>query len=367
VDLDLGELSRALGREVSTYTVEPIDPGLRLHSVTGGVYRVRVEDVSLIIKVVRHGEDADPGGLWVAGAEPTHRNYWKREWLAFAGGLLDALPGELRAPRTLLTTERPATDDVPDEAWIWMEDVEGNPGVTWPVEDYDSVAFDLGTTQAAFASGRAPLPSEPWLSRQWLRGWVEALARDIPWLDDPEVWQHEALAPMTGLRERVAALWAEREQLLGIVEAAPQTVVHLDFWPANLIAADDGTTVAIDWSQVGIGAVGQDLDQLVLDPVWMRVLPDADPAELEKHVLRSYQSGLRSSGFEVSAEDLERWYRAAAGIHYAPMLGMAARTASDPDAVRAIESRWGVSFAELIAGRARVIDYALDCSDAVLA
>lgn len=361
MDLDLGELSRAFGQEVSTYRVEPIDPELRLHSVTGGVYRVMANDMSLVIKVVRRGEDADPGGLWVSGAEPTHRNYWKREWLAFAGGILDALPGELRAPRTVQTTE-----PTEDEAWIWMEDVEGRHGLEWAVEDYDSVAFDLGTTQAAFASGRAPLPTESWLSRRWLRGWVDTLARDMALVEDASAFGDGPLAVLSPLRDRILALWEVREKVLGIVESAPQTVVHLDFWPANLIAADDGTTVAIDWSQVGIGAVGQDLDQLVLDPVWMRVLPDVAPAELEKHVLPGYLSGLRTSGFDIDPSDLRRWYAAAASAHYAPMVGMLARTAQDAVAVAALERRWGVPFAAMVVGRSVVIEYAIGLGEAVL-
>ena len=119
---------------MTSYAVEAIDPHLRLHSVTGGVYRVHGEGFSLVIKVVRNGNDADPDGLWVSGALPSHRNYWKREWLAYSSGMLDTLPGELRAPRTLLATE-PAED----ECWIWMEDVEGRPGAEWELDDYDSV------------------------------------------------------------------------------------------------------------------------------------------------------------------------------------------------------------------------------------
>jgi hypothetical protein len=361
VDLDLGELSRALGRDVTSYSLEPIDPDLRLHSVTGGVYRVRTDDdTTLVVKVVRRGEDRDPGGLWVSGEEPSHRNYWKREWLAFASGLLDSLPGELRAPRTMRTTE-----PSPDEAWIWMEDVEGRPGATWPVDDYASVAFDLGTTQAAYATGRVPLPAEPWLSRQWLRGWVDVLARDMALLDDAAAWQHEALAAVVPLRERVAAVWQHRDDLLAIVESAPQTVVHLDFWPANLIAADDGTTVAVDWSQVGIGAVAQDIDQLVLDPLWMRVL-SVSPSDLEAQVLPGYASGLRTSGFDVAPAELRRWYAAAASVHYAPMLGMLARTAADDDALAAQEARWQVPFAAVVAVRAAVVEHAVTLGEEVL-
>ena len=105
IDLDRRELERALGRAVSSYALESIDPHLRIHSVTAGVYRVRAGDDSLVVKIVRHGVDATRDGLWQSGAEIDHRNYWKREWLAFDSGLLDALPGRLRAPRTLLTTQ----------------------------------------------------------------------------------------------------------------------------------------------------------------------------------------------------------------------------------------------------------------------
>jgi hypothetical protein len=358
--IDPADLARAVGHDVADFTVTAIDPGLRLHSVTGGVHRVSGDGFSLVIKVVRNGDDANPEALWVSGKDPAHRNYWKREWLGFASGFLDALPGELRAPRTLLTTE-PADD----EAWIWMEDVEGRPGATWAIDDYDSAAFDLGTTQAAFASGRAPLPAEEWLSRNWLRGWVEIVGKSIDWVDDDAAWTDPALAPLAVLRPRLRQLWANREDLLKIVETAPQTVVHLDLWPTNLIAADDGTTVAIDWSQVGIGAVAQDIDQLILDPVWMRVLPDASLTDLESHVLRGYISGLRSSGLDVSPDEVRRWYAATASVHYAPLLAMAVQTASEPDAVAFQEARWGVPFAAIIAGRGRAVDYALGLGEEV--
>jgi hypothetical protein len=362
VDLDLGELSRALGREVTTYAIEEIEPELRLHSVTGGLFRVRIEDLSMVLKVVKHGPDRDPDALWVAGDEPTHRNYWKREWEAYRSGLLDALPGELRAPRTMLCTQR-----ADDECWIWMEDVQGYPGAQWQLDDYDSVAFDLATTQAAFASGRSVLPTETWLSRRWLRGWVETLAGQVDALDDDALWAPEWQAPMAALRSRVRALWDSKEELLSLVESAPQTVVHCDLWPHNLIAADDGTTVAIDWSQVGIGAIAQDLDQLILDPVWMQVLPDASLDDLEAHVLPGYLSGLRSSGIDIDEGSVRRWYAAAASVHYAPMAAFQAVTASQPGTIEASERRHNLPYPAVVINKARVVERALDLGEWVLA
>src|SRR5881227_4005095 len=74
LDLSPADLSRAFGRDVSSYEIEAIDPHLRIHSVTGGVYRVRVDEQSCVIKVVRHGVDATADGLWQSGADVNHRN-----------------------------------------------------------------------------------------------------------------------------------------------------------------------------------------------------------------------------------------------------------------------------------------------------
>ena len=103
---DREDVERAIGRPVSSYEVEPIDPHLRIHSITGGVFRVRTDDGdSCVVKVVRRSSDTTPDGLWGGDLHESGRNYWKREWLAFASGLLDTLPGRLRAPRTMLATE----------------------------------------------------------------------------------------------------------------------------------------------------------------------------------------------------------------------------------------------------------------------
>lgn len=355
------ELTRAVGSDVGEFVVTPIDPELRLHSVTGGVFRVEWDDGSLVIKVVRRGHDSDPGALWVSGSTPEHRNYWKREWLAYDWGLLGALPGQLRAPRLLLTTEPSA-----DEAWIWMEDVEGIPGASWSVSDFASVAFDVGTTQGAYAAGHKPLPTGDWLSRDWLRGWVHTLARHADLVDDDAIWAAEPLRMLDFLRDRFTAMWAHRDELLAIVDAAPRCLVHCDLWPANLIAADDGTTVAIDWSQVGIGAVGQDLDQLTLDPVWMQVLAESDIEEIEQQVLPSYLAGLQSSGLEVSAEQLGTWYAAAAAAHYGPMLTMYAAQLAEPGRNESLERRHGRPIEAITEAKGRVVERALTLGERVL-
>jgi aminoglycoside phosphotransferase (APT) family kinase protein len=309
------------------------------------VFRVHIDSgATCVVKVVRQGNDEDPGELWVSGAEPAHRNYWKREWLAFDCGLLDRLPGRLRAPRRLLTTEH---DD--GECWIWMEDVTGRHAATLTLDDYATIAFDAGTTHGAYAAGTASLPDDGWLSRRWLRGWVGACERLLGDVDDA----------------RVHALWAAREDLLAIVESAPSTLVHCDFWPANLYVTD-GATVAIDWSQVGIGAVAQDLDQVTLDTVWMQVRPDESLDRLEELILPSYGAGLRAAGLDVADADIRRWYAAAAGAHYPWLAGIVTLADRDPERAAAMEQRFGRPFAAVVADRMRVVERAIALGEEAL-
>jgi hypothetical protein len=356
-----------LGRSVGelSFTTTAIDPELRLHSVTAGVLRVQGradgEAFSFVVKQTHSAPGADPQALWGSGADDTHQHYWKREWLAYATGLLGDLPGRLRAPRLLLATE-PA-DGV---AWCWLEDVAGLPGAGWQPQHYARAARDLGTTQGAFSAGQTPLPTDAWLSRGWLGDWVGATARTWPVLDDDEAWRDERLTSLAVLRPRSRDVLAAHDRLLAIVAAAPQTLVHLDFWPNNLIAGPAGHTVAIDWSSVGIGALCQDLDQLTLDPVWMQILPGADLDLLERAVLPSYAWGVREAGLDASDAELRRWHAAAAGLRYTSMLSGQAEIAADPARVAGLEDRWSRPFEAIAGDRARVIARALDLAEQAL-
>jgi hypothetical protein len=371
VDLDPADLERVFGRPVDGYTAEPIDPHLRLHSVTGGVYRVRPTDPGLgvqsaVLKIVRHGDGATADGLWGADAEVGARNYWKREWLAFDTGLLDDLPGWLRAPRTLLTTERGD-----DECWIWMADVAGRTGPAFRTTDVYAAARALGSTQGAYAAGTAPLPDAPWLSRGWLRGWVDVCRTSfVPALYDDAGWDDPRIAPMRPLRPRVAALWERHDDLLRLAESAPDTLVHWDFWPNNVFVDGDGDAaevVAIDWSQVGISGLTHDLDQLALDPVWMQVLPDASLDDLETAALDGYLAGLRETGCDIAAEQVRQWYAATAAARYAWLAAGQTALVADAGAIASQESRLGRPFAEIAVEKARVVARAVELGEWALA
>jgi phosphotransferase family enzyme len=356
-------LGRSAG-DVSFRAVD-VDPHLRIHSVTGGVVRVEGaadgEPFSLVVKKTRHGTDPDPAAMWVSGEHETHRNYWKREWLAYTSGVLGRLPGRLRAPRLLHATEPAA-----GEAWLFLEHVVGRPGTAWGPQHYARGAHDLGTTQGAFAAGSMVLPDDGWLSRGWLDEWVGTASRWWPLVDDDAAWRDDRLAPMSALRPRARDVWAGRDRLLEIVHSAPQTVVHLDLWPTNVMIDPDGRAVAIDWSSVGLGALAQDLDQLTLDPVWMQVLPGADLGLLERAVVPSYAWGVRSAGYDASDAEVRRWYAAAAGVRQTSVLGTQADLATDPARVDGLERRWKQPFEAIVADRARALTRSIELAEEAL-
>jgi len=358
VEIDVADVQRALGPAVSSYDVEPLDPHLRIHSITGGVFRVRTNVGSCVLKVIRRSTDATPDGLWGGDDEVHGRNYWKREWLAFASGLLDNLPGLLRGPRTLL-----ATEPVPDECRIWMEDVAGRTGKSLELDNYDRIAYAAGTTHGAYASGSVSLPDDDWLSRDWLRGWVGVCKQFVEKAREGEGWDEPRVAQVRALRSRIVSLWDARDELLAIAESAPRTITHWDFWPSNLYVGESGDVVAIDWSQVGIGGVTHDLDQITLDTVWMQIRPDESLDVLEELILAAYVRGLRDGGLDVSAAQVRRWYAATASLRYAWLAGGQAAMAADPHAVVAQERRLGRPFDAILAAKARVCERALSLGE----
>jgi hypothetical protein len=251
------------------------------------------------------------------------------------------------------------------DCWIWMEDVQGRTGTALHLEDYAAIAHSLGTTQGAYASGAVTLPDQRWLSRNWLHGWVDVCTQFISTIRDDDRWHDQRLSTLQPLRERVSALWDRRGELFAIADEAPLTVSHWDFWPTNLYAGDD--VVAIDWSQIGLGGIAHDLDQLTLDTVWMHIRPDESVQLLEDLVLPGYVGGLRESGFDVTPEQLQRWYSAAAALRYAWLVGGQADLIGDAERVRFQKFRFGRDVASIIATKARAAEHAIALGERVLA
>jgi hypothetical protein len=254
---------------------------------------------SLILKTLRPAEDNANISAW---------NYYKREADAYQSGWLADLPGGLAAPRSFGVVEHPD-----GTCWIWLEDVRDESGSHWPLEHYGLVARHAGQLNGAYLVERS-LPSWPWLSSDWLRGYIALSAPAIPLIRNSlghplvrRAWPGDANA-------RLFRLWEERNLFLDALDRLPQTLCHLDLFRRNLFArktADgDDQTVAIDWAFVGRGAIGAELVPLVLASVAFNEIDLAQAQALEDVVLEGYLQGLRDAGWRGNPRQVRLGYTA---------------------------------------------------------
>jgi Phosphotransferase enzyme family len=237
--------------------VAPLGRGVP--AATAGVWLVRAGPDSVVLKVVRLAQNSHP--RWPAAAEPDHPYYWRREVCAYESGFLARLPAAVRAPRLRGRFER--TDG---SVALWLEAL---PAASGTIEGYGLAARNLGMMQGALA---ADLPSERWLSRRWLRAYLDL--------------RLEQTGPRCG----------EREAVLASVEAGPQTFCHLDFYPENLFA-DSDETILIDWAYCGIGALGEDPGSFVPDAILDGFVGAERFDELERAVWLGYVAGLADASW----------------------------------------------------------------------
>jgi hypothetical protein len=246
--------------------------------------------------------------------DPSGSHYWKREVLAYQSGLLDDLPGGLVAPRCIGVAEQPE-----GEFWVWLEEVRDQIGPEWPLEHYGVSARHLGQFNGAYVMGR-PLPSYPWLSRGRLRHWATwsaaGIARLRESLDHPLVRRHYPPRAADGL----FGLWAQREALLHALHGLPQVFCHFDAFRRNLFArrtADgDYETVAVDWADAGMGAIGEEIAALVAASLYYREVQWGRAVELDTMVFQSYMEGLRHVGWRGDQRMLRLGYAAASVLRY---------------------------------------------------
>jgi hypothetical protein len=287
IDEELAELT---GR-TTPWTVEPLVHNPK-NAVTAGISRVSADGWSAVLKVLSPGRATD--SHWAASDDPSHWNYWRREAYVYESDLAAAYrPAGLDAPRLLGRVERPN-----GRIALWLEDVAGTAGGTWPLERYAQAARSLGLAQGRLAS-EGSIPEHPWLSRGFLRTYSGARPADWRLLDDDDAWRQPLVRDHfpPGLREQMLRLHRDRERFLGLVESLPRTLCHLDVWPNNLIARDERETVLLDWSFVGDGALGEDIGNLIPDSIFDLFLPADCLPDLDELVFGNYVEGLRAGGW----------------------------------------------------------------------
>ena len=275
------ELASVLGRVPEAWHAEPLthNPG---NAVTASIWRIVADGFSAVVKVVSGSRVTVPH--WASSEDPTHFNYWRREALVYEHDLVAEWTGTgLRAPRLLALVHR---DD--GDIAMWLEDVTSAPGFLWSVGRLVPVARALGRAHAR------PAPEHDWLSRGYLRRYIESKPYDFDLLEDDAAWSKPLVRDHfpPGLRAEMIRLHRDREAFLSILDRLPRAWCHLDFWPNNIIRATDGSTVVVDWGFTGDGAVGEDIGNLIPDSVFDLHLPSTALAALDRRLVGAYIDGL---------------------------------------------------------------------------
>ena len=198
---------------------------------TVGVWEAWEGDRHLVVKRLAAPDPQESGER----GDPGHPAYWRREVEVARSGLVDASPGLVGA--AVVRVE---------------EDETGATLVHLHVESEQLSGCFLADAMARFAS--VPVPPAPWLAREQFSQRIRAVERGGGWAT-------LARTPVADLSE---ALWGRRAAVEERLGRIPTVLQHGDPVPSNLRGRQGGDVVAIDWSTVGVGAVGADLGYLSL-------------------------------------------------------------------------------------------------------
>ena len=304
---------RACGRpllDISHWTAEQIQGGggssLGVHRIGGeGFDHGGTLRWSVILKVLGSSETT---------IEPSSWGYWRREADVYRSDVLRGLPDGLTTPRCFGITE------VPDgTVWLWLEDLGQEPVTPVGLDDYHRLARQLGLFNGRYLCGE-PIPTDPWLSKRWLRGWVEENADAMSLFAESlnDRWVQRAFP--RPLAETLLELWADRERYICVVEQLPQVLCHLDVFGRNIRLQEQsgGTpqTMLMDWAYVGTAAIGEELVPLVLANLAFVEVEFNAGRELEERAIDGYTDGLRASGWTGDPDLVRLGYCAGGALRF---------------------------------------------------
>jgi hypothetical protein len=252
-----------------------------------------------------------------ANQDRTHFRYGLREVFAYRSDLLENLPGGLAAPACYGTVQM--WDDL---FWIWLEEIKEENGIAWTLDNYGCAARHLGQFNGAYLAGM-PLPTYRWLSQDWMRMWLRTVTPPRQQLRDLAVRPLLARFTPPDVVKGMIHVWDSLQIWLEALDRLPQTLCHLDAYPRNLYAQHPARTVAIDWADMGIAAIGADLSCLVASSI-LFFEADLDSAqELDRVCYANYLDGLADAGWRGDPRLSRFGFAASAALRwsFAPSAG----------------------------------------------
>lgn len=256
-----------------------------LVSTTHGVYL-------LTGTVVQNGHE-HPWRLVLKLLAPSSVQEMPLEAALYASGFLASLQGDLRAPHCY------GVDSLPDGSTaLWLEyltEIRQH----WTLQDFRHTAHRLGLFTATYTSHDLLVDphSIPRFTWRVLRDtWYENLVELQAVAEHPVVQRAYPAETITAFLQ----LWAIHEALFVILEQMPQVLCHGDAQRRNLFMQETDPlstqTLAIDWANVSLRPIGNDITTLLHQSVLYFAL-DTVNMELYEHVfVKAFVDGLAAGG-----------------------------------------------------------------------
>jgi hypothetical protein len=347
------------------WTVEPLSHE-KIIETTGGLFCFSGQSQSIdgirpwkvAMKCINNPKDPS--------AHPRVWYYWKREILAFQSGFLAQLPLGVRAPRFYGCLESE------NGAWIWMEHIQETTGKHWSLEYFSRAARHLGNSQGKYLMG-TPLIDQPWLCQTFFlnvwdkQGWWSGFM-------NPASAQNAWQSPITQRgfddrqKSRVLQLLEEKENFFDANYRLPQVLCHNDASRRNFMwsrSAQIGEEelIGIDWAFSGIGALGNDLGQLVGTSLFFFEYDPTDAETLEAAQIEGYLAGLADNGVQVDPRLVRLGYLISLSLWMGAMLPGWTAVMLAPDSEFNVQAMYGRDSEEVLKGWVRLDEFCLDRAD----
>jgi len=347
------------------WTVEPLSHE-KIINTTGGLFRFSgqgqgtqgIQPWIVALKCINN-----PKG---SSEQPRSWYYWKREIMAYQSGFLEQLPPGVRAPRFYGIMENE------NGAWVWIEHIQEATSKQWSLDYFQRTARQLGHLQGAYLCG-TPLVDQPWLSQSFFRSIWDEQGSWSGFMNpayEENAWKSPIVQRGFDDRQksRVLQLLAERQRFFDVNDRLPQVLCHNDASRRNFMWSHSQQTgkqelIGIDWAFTGIGALGNDLGELVGDSMNLFDYDPTDAETLEAALLEGYLAGIADNSVVVDARLVRLGYLISLSFWTGATLpGWAAITLPSDSGVN-VQAMYGHPAEEVLAGWVQLHAFCLDRAD----
>jgi hypothetical protein len=344
------------------WTVVPLSHE-KIIDTTGGLFcfsgqcqsHKGIQSWKVVMKCINHSDDPDEDQrVWY---------YWQREILAFQSGLLTQLPPGVRAPRFYGTTQNE------NNTWLWMEYIQETTSKQWSLEDFGRAAYQLGRFQGRYLVGTS-LPDQPWLTQSFFRNVWDKEGRWSRFMD-PTSTENAWQSPITQRgfddrqKSRVLQLLEEKGRFFDANDRLPQVLCHNDASRRNFMWSRSAKTgeeelIGIDWAFSGIGAVGNDLGQLVGTSLFFFEYSPLNAEMLEAAQLEGYLAGLAENNIHLDARLVRLGYLISLAFWMGAMLPGWAAVMLAPNSEFNVQAMYGHNAEDVLEGWVQLDEFCLD-------